>query len=63
MVRSALPALGEADVEAYERDGVVRVPGLLDAGWVARMRRAIDRIERNPGPFASATIPTTRECS
>ena len=28
MVRSALPALGEADVEAYsmtERDGVVRV--------------------------------------
>ena len=57
MVLSALPALGEADVEAYERDGVVRVPGLLDAGWVARMRRAIDRIERNPGPFRERYNP------
>ena len=54
---SALAALGKADVEAYERDGVACVRGVLDTGWVARMRGAIERIERNPGPFRERYNP------
>ena len=30
------------DVETFERDGVVRLPGVIDAGWIDRMRTAVD---------------------
>ena len=38
------------EVEAYDRDGVVHLPGILDQEWVERMRAAVDRILEAPGP-------------
>ena len=32
--------------DSYQRDGVVKVPGLLGADWVARLDRALQRARR-----------------
>lgn len=37
-----------ARTEAYAQDGVVCARGLLDAGWVARLRAAVDRAMAAP---------------
>ena len=54
---AASPPLGADAAAAFARDGVVCVRGLLDDAWVARLRRAIDRVERNPGPFRERYSP------
>ena len=36
--------------QAFERDGVVLLPGLVDAGWQQRLAEAIERDIRDPGP-------------
>ncbi|MGQ0664317.1 MAG: phytanoyl-CoA dioxygenase family protein [Pseudomonadota bacterium] len=51
------PVVAEADIAAYEEDGVVCIRRLLDEGWVARLREAIARVERNPGPFRERYSP------
>jgi ectoine hydroxylase-related dioxygenase (phytanoyl-CoA dioxygenase family) len=38
-------------VESFEIDGVVLLPGEIDADWVERLRAAIERGIANPGPF------------
>ena len=52
--------IGDADVDAFTRDGVVCIRGLLDAAWIERMIGAIDRIEHKPGPFRERYNP---DCS
>ena len=47
------------DIAAYEKDGVVRVRGLLDSAWVERLHAAIDRVESNPGEFREQYAPGT----
>jgi len=36
------------DVETFEQDGVVHLKGVLDAPWVERMQRAVDRLKESP---------------
>ncbi len=48
---TTMTLISGADVDAFARDGVVCIRGLLDAAWIERMIGAIDRIEHNPGPF------------
>ncbi len=36
--------------EAFQRDGVLLLPGLIDESWLERLREAIDRDIRDPGP-------------
>ncbi len=57
MDATAVTLVSGADVDAFARDGVVCIRGLLDAAWVARMIGAIDRIEHNPGPFRECYSP------
>lgn len=45
------------DIAAFQRDGVVCIRGILDAGWVERLRGAIARLEDNPGPFRERYNP------
>ena len=40
--------VGEADVETFDRDGVICLRGLFDARWVSRIRAAMDRVIANP---------------
>ncbi len=49
--------VGSDDIDAFARDGVVCIRGLLDAAWIERMIGAIDRIEHNPGPFRERYNP------
>lgn len=42
----------QQDVEAYQRDGVICVRGLLDPDEVERAREAIDAVLDDPGPMA-----------
>lgn len=51
------PLIGDDDVNAFQRDGVVRVRGLLDGAWVKRMIAAIQRLEHHPGPFRERYSP------
>jgi len=46
----------DVDVEAYERDGVVCVRGAVDGAWVDRMRAAVDRVMREPGPYSKREV-------
>jgi ectoine hydroxylase-related dioxygenase (phytanoyl-CoA dioxygenase family) len=45
--------ISEADVAAYERDGVVCLRGQFDARWIERLRSAIERDLASPGPDAT----------
>ena len=47
----------EDDVRAYERDGVACLRGVFDAGWVERMRCAVEQILDNPGPLRQRFRP------
>jgi ectoine hydroxylase-related dioxygenase (phytanoyl-CoA dioxygenase family) len=47
------------DIDAYEKDGVVRIRGLLDGAWVERMHKAIDRVQNDPGEFRERYAPGT----
>ena len=40
--------VSDADVEAFQRDGVICLRGLFDVEWIARAREAMDRIIANP---------------
>ncbi|BBK41374.1 phytanoyl-CoA dioxygenase [Allostella vacuolata] len=54
------PAIGEAEIEAYERDGIVCLRGRFDAGWIARMAAATDAAMAAPGPHAEDYTPPGR---
>ena len=45
--------ISDADVAAYERDGVVCLRAQFDARWIARLRAAIERDLASPGPYAT----------
>ncbi len=47
-----LRPVAEAERAAYERDGVVHLPGLFDADWVTRLNAAIDRDMARPSAMA-----------
>lgn len=51
MNRRPLNPITEADVTAYERDGVVRLRGMFDADWIEFMGEAVDAAMAAPGPF------------
>ena len=42
MNRKPLRGITAAEVESFERDGVVHLPGMLDQDWIERMRDAVD---------------------
>ncbi|MCZ4279696.1 phytanoyl-CoA dioxygenase family protein [Kiloniella laminariae] len=44
-----------ADIEAYQRDGAVCIPGLFD-GWVDTIIEAIEQNMRAPGPYAADNL-------
>lgn len=48
MNRAPLRPITPAEVDAFERDGVVCLRGMLDTDWVERMRAALDRILAHP---------------
>jgi ectoine hydroxylase-related dioxygenase (phytanoyl-CoA dioxygenase family) len=39
----------DAEIEAYERDGVVMLPGMIDRDWIDALCQAIERDIANPG--------------
>src|SRR5690242_16535734 len=43
---------------AFERDGVVFLPGLFDAAWVAYMRDAVETAMASPGPLSDNFSPS-----
>src|SRR5690349_18902800 len=47
-----VPNINAEQIAAFHRDGVVFIPGLL-TDWVAPIRDGIDRVLRDPGPYAS----------
>ena len=49
--------VAEADVGTFQRDGVVCLRGVLDDAWVGRMRTAVDRLTRQPGPMRESYYP------
>jgi len=42
--------IDEGQIEEFERDGVVFLPGLIADGWLPRLRAAIERDIEAPGP-------------
>lgn len=48
MNRKPLRDIIAAEVESFERDGVVHLPGMLDQDWIERMRDAVDYIMAHP---------------
>ena len=45
-------AVSDQTIQAFRDDGVVAMPGLVDAGWVERLRAAMDEVLEAPGPTA-----------
>lgn len=44
--------LSPETIAAFERDGVVLLPGLFDQGWVEFMRAAVEDAMASPGPLS-----------
>ncbi|MGH9030689.1 MAG: phytanoyl-CoA dioxygenase family protein [Acidimicrobiia bacterium] len=44
--------LCDSDVDAFERDGAVRLRQAFPDTWIARMQTAVDRIMQEPGPYS-----------
>jgi ectoine hydroxylase-related dioxygenase (phytanoyl-CoA dioxygenase family) len=55
--------ISDADIAAYDRDGVVCLRNAFDKGWVERLRNAVERDIAHPGPsatnFAEGSTPGT----
>jgi len=49
------PLISQGDIETFQRDGVVMIPGLV-ADWVDKLREGIDLNMQNPGPYASENL-------
>lgn len=49
------PRIRQIDIETFQRDGVVMIPGLF-AGWVDTLRDGIERNMQNPGPYAAENL-------
>ena len=43
--------IAAADIAAYQSDGVVCLRGLFDGGWIRRLRVALERNMKQPGPW------------
>jgi ectoine hydroxylase-related dioxygenase (phytanoyl-CoA dioxygenase family) len=52
MSNSSSPAISEAEVEAFERDGAVRLRGALAPEWVELIAQGIEQALGDPGPYA-----------
>jgi ectoine hydroxylase-related dioxygenase (phytanoyl-CoA dioxygenase family) len=50
MNRELMRDITPEEMETYDHDGVVYLPGILDKEWVERMRVAVDRVLDVPGP-------------
>ncbi|MEL7256219.1 MAG: phytanoyl-CoA dioxygenase family protein [Pseudomonadota bacterium] len=49
------PLISQDDIDTFQRDGVVMVPGLF-ADWVDTLRNGIERNMQYPGPYASENL-------
>ena len=50
MNRKLMREITADEIETYQRDGVVHLPGIVDGEWLERMRGAVDRVLEAPGP-------------
>jgi len=57
MNRRPLNTISEADIAAYEADGVVCLRAMFDAEWIAHMAAAVDAAMAAPGPHAEDYEP------
>ena len=53
MNRTLKRDITEAEMRAYDEDGVVCLRGVLDEEWVERMRAALERFYADPTPWGS----------
>jgi ectoine hydroxylase-related dioxygenase (phytanoyl-CoA dioxygenase family) len=44
--------ISEAEISAFRRDGAVKLTGLIDTGWIEKLRHGVDENFANPGPDA-----------
>ncbi len=51
------PLINPSHVDAYQRDGVVMIPGLF-ADWIHTLRAGIGRNMSCPGPYAAENLKT-----
>jgi len=49
------PLISQADIEAYQRDGVVLIRGLF-RDYVEQLREGVERNLREPGPYAAENL-------
>lgn len=52
MSRAPLRPIAEAEIVAYERDGVVALSAVFDDGWIAYLREGVETALAEPGPHA-----------
>ncbi|MGH6954940.1 MAG: phytanoyl-CoA dioxygenase family protein [Alphaproteobacteria bacterium] len=58
MSRDALAAIGDAEVDAFARDGAFCLRRVLDEGWLELLRRGVERNIVEPGPLHTVqTVP------
>ncbi len=57
-MHDSVPApISDEMVVTYARDGVVCLRDILESAWIERMRRAVDRVTRSPGPMRESYYP------
>lgn len=57
MIREPLREISEAECEAYNNDGAVRLEGVIDIAWVTFLQDAFDLALSQPGPLSEEHTP------
>jgi ectoine hydroxylase-related dioxygenase (phytanoyl-CoA dioxygenase family) len=57
----ALESQAEDLLETFDRDGVVRIRGLISADWIARLRDAVEAVMASPAEFSRDLAEEGRE--
>jgi ectoine hydroxylase-related dioxygenase (phytanoyl-CoA dioxygenase family) len=52
-----MATLNAEDIEAYRRDGIVCLRGVIPAEWLDVLARGVDRNLREPGPYGKRYTP------
>ncbi len=58
----AIRAITDEEIETYQADGVVKLPGLVSEDQVADVLAALDERMANPGPYGYTNVYTQDRC-
>ena len=56
-MNAGMNSISRADIEAYQRDGAVKLSGVFELPWLEILARGVEKNLQNPGPYGKKYTP------